>query len=122
MSALAASALVLAGRYRLIAEIGRGGMADVYLAVNRTGMGGFQKLVVIKVLRSNLAQEEDFLKMFLDEARLAAKLNHPNVVQTNEVGEDHGRYFIAMEYLEGQTLNRVVRHIDSPLRLPRALR
>jgi ABC-type branched-subunit amino acid transport system substrate-binding protein len=122
MSALAANALVLAGRYRLIAEIGRGGMADVYLAVNRTGMGGFQKLVVIKVLRSNLAQEEDFLKMFLDEARLAAKLNHPNVVQTNEVGEDHGRYFIAMEYLEGQTLNRVVRHIDSPLRFPRSLR
>ncbi len=122
MSAPEPNALVLAGRYRLIAEIGRGGMADVYLAVNRTGMGGFQKLLVAKVLRSNLAQEEEFLKMFLDEARLAAKLNHPNVVQTNEVGEDQGRYFIAMEYLEGQTLNRVVRHPEAAWRFPLPLR
>jgi serine/threonine protein kinase/ABC-type branched-subunit amino acid transport system substrate-binding protein len=113
---------VLAGKYRIIAEIGRGGMADVYLAVNRAGVGGFQKLVVVKLLRSNLAQEEQFLSMFLDEARLAARLNHPNVVQTNDVGEDQGRYFLTMEHLEGQTLNRILKHHEAAKRFPRALR
>ena len=87
-------------KYRLIAEIGRGGMADVYLAVVQ-GPAGFNKLVVVKQIRAQLADDPDFLAMFLDEGRLAARLNHPNVVQTNEVGEDGRRYFIAMEYLEG---------------------
>jgi len=63
---------------------------------------------VVKCLRPDLAEEEDFLAMFLDEARLAARLHHPSVVQTNEVGEARGNYFIAMEYLDGQPLNRVV--------------
>src|SRR5215470_12868145 len=93
-------------KYRLIAEIGRGGMADVFLAVVQ-GPAGFNKLVVIKKTRPELAQDPEFLSMFLDEARLAARLNHPNVVQTHEVGQDGERYFIAMEYLDGQALNRV---------------
>jgi serine/threonine-protein kinase len=93
-------------KYRLIAEIGRGGMADVYLAVVQ-GPAGFNKLVVIKKTRPELAQDPEFLAMFLDEARLAARLNHPNVVQTTEVGQDGDRYFIAMEYLDGQPLNRI---------------
>ena len=93
-------------KYRLIAEIGRGGMADVYLAVVQ-GPAGFNKLVVIKKTRPELAQDPEFLAMFLDEARLAARLNHPNVVQTTEVGQDGERYFIAMEYLDGQPLNRI---------------
>jgi serine/threonine-protein kinase len=93
-------------KYRLIAEIGRGGMADVYLAVVQ-GPAGFNKLVVIKKTRPELAQDPEFLAMFLDEARLAARLNHPNVVQTHEVGQDGERYFIAMEYLDGQPLNRI---------------
>jgi serine/threonine-protein kinase len=94
------------GRYQLIATLGHGGMADVYLAVAR-GPVGFNKLLVIKHLRPHLAEEPEFLTMFLDEARLAARLSHPNVVQTNEVGEVGGHYFIAMEYLEGQPLNRI---------------
>jgi serine/threonine-protein kinase len=93
-------------KYRLIAEIGRGGMADVFLAVVQ-GPAGFNKLVVIKKTRSEMAHDPDFLAMFLDEARLAARLNHPNVVQTHEVGQDGDRYFIAMEYLDGQPLNRI---------------
>jgi serine/threonine-protein kinase len=93
-------------KYRLIAEIGRGGMADVFLAVVQ-GPAGFNKLVVIKKTRPELAQDPEFLAMFLDEARLAARLNHPNVVQTTEVGQDGERYFIAMEYLDGQPLNRI---------------
>jgi phosphate transport system substrate-binding protein len=94
------------GRYELIASLGQGGMADVFLAVSR-GPGGFNKLVVIKRLRSTIAEDPVFRLMFLDEARLAARLNHPNVVQTNEVGEYDGFYFLAMEYLEGQPLRRV---------------
>jgi serine/threonine-protein kinase len=83
-------------------------MADVFLAVSRGPMG-FNKLVVIKRLRSALAEETAFRNMFLDEARLAARLNHPNIVHTYEVGEQHGNYFIAMEYLEGQSLNKVMK-------------
>lgn len=93
-------------KYRLIAAIGRGGMADVFLAVAQ-GPAGFNKLVVLKKARPELAQDPEFLAMFLDEARLSARLNHPNVVQTLEVGHDGERYFIAMEYLDGQPLHRI---------------
>ena len=81
-------------------------MADVYLAV-AVGPAGFNKLLVIKRLRDNFTDEPELRAMFLDEARLAARLNHRNVVQTNEVGVADERYFIAMEYLDGQPLNRV---------------
>jgi len=84
-------------------------MSEVYLTLTQSGLGGFQKLVVVKLLRSDLAEDADFRRMFLEEARLTARLNHPNVVQTNDVGEDLGRYYIAMEYLEGQTFERVRR-------------
>src|SRR5882762_10299700 len=90
------------GRYRLLAELGHGGMADVYLATIN-GPGGFQKLSVIKVAR--LSDDPGFIQMFLDEARLAARLSHPNVVQTFEVGEEDGRQFMVMEYLDGPSLH-----------------
>ncbi len=110
-------------RYRVIAQLGRGGMADVYLAAAR-GPGGFSKLLVMKVLSAQLARDEDFLTMFRDEARLAARLNHPNIVQTYEVGESDGRHFIAMEYLEGQPLSRVAETCQKALNLsiPMAMR
>ncbi|WP_437634493.1 serine/threonine-protein kinase [Sorangium sp. So ce854] len=95
------------GKYRFIASLGRGGMADVHLAV-AVGPAGFSKLQVIKRLRPNIADEPEFRDMLLDEARLAARLNHRNVVQTNEVGLADGEYFIAMEYLDGQPLSRVI--------------
>ncbi len=91
------------GKYRLISELGRGGMASVYLAVAR-GIGGVNKLVVLKAVLPELASEPSSLAMFMDEARLAAQLNHPNVVQTYEVGTEGDRHVIVMEYLEGQTL------------------
>jgi ABC-type branched-subunit amino acid transport system substrate-binding protein/tRNA A-37 threonylcarbamoyl transferase component Bud32 len=84
-------------------------MSEVYLTLVQGGLGGFQKLVAVKLLRRDLAEDEGFRRMFLEEARLTARLNHPNVVQTNDVGEDQGRYYIAMEYLEGQTFERVRR-------------
>ena len=80
-------------------------MAQVFLAVVR-GLGGFNKLVVIKRLESD---DPSFRRMFLDEARVAALLSHPNVVHTYEVSEHGGSYFIAMEYLDGQPLNKIVR-------------
>jgi eukaryotic-like serine/threonine-protein kinase len=96
------------GKYRLIAELGHGGMADVFLAVQAGPAGsGFRKLTVIKRLRQNLAEEPEFIAMLVDEARIAARLNHPNVVQTNEVGQVAAHYFIAMEYLDGQPLHRI---------------
>lgn len=96
------------GKYRLIAELGHGGMADVFLAVQAGPAGsGFSKLTVIKRLRANLAEDPEFVEMLVDEARIAARLNHPNVVQTNEVGEVGNQYFIAMEYLDGQPFHRI---------------
>jgi serine/threonine-protein kinase len=97
----------LAGKYQPFATLGEGGMAQVFLAVARGPMG-FNKLVVLKRMRSQLAQDAGLVTMFLDEARLAARLGHPNVVHTYEVGEQAGLFFIAMEYLEGQPLNRVL--------------
>jgi serine/threonine-protein kinase len=96
------------GRYRLIAELGRGGMANVYLALTE-GMGGtFSKLVVLKTLREFLTSDPEFVTMFLDEARIAARMNHPNVVQTLEAGHDTAEIYLAMEYLDGQSLSRVL--------------
>src|SRR6266542_3538285 len=95
------------GKYRVLVELGQGGTAIVYLAVAR-GPSGFNKLVVLKALKKNLASDPEFRNMFLNEARLAARLNHPNIVQTNEVFEEDGRPIIVMEYLEGATLSRIV--------------
>jgi len=99
------------GKYRILSELGRGGMANVYLAVAR-GPGGVSKLVVLKALLPELASEPGALAMFLDEARLAAQLNHANVVQTYEVGTEGERQVIVMEYLEGQSLAQVVKRAE----------
>ncbi|WP_394838349.1 protein kinase [Pendulispora rubella] len=109
---------VAAGKYRPILELGRGGMAVVYLAVVR-GPAGFNKLQVIKQLRPELAGEPDQVAMFLNEARVSARINHPNVVQINEIGREGDAYFMAMEYVDGQTLERIFRAAkgDIPLRL-----
>ncbi len=95
------------GKYRRLFELGQGGTANVSLAVAR-GPEGFRKLFVIKQLRSLYAQDHDFREMFMTEARLSARLNHPNVVQVYEVFEQGGTPTIAMEYIEGQTLDAVL--------------
>ena len=118
----AAPKLSTLGKYSLIASLGQGGMAKVYLAL-MAGPAGFNKLLVVKALREDmLSQSEEFVHMFLDEARLAARLNHPNIVQTYEVGESDGRYFIAMEYLEGQALRTVQRRMTTGMPLDEELR
>ena len=95
------------GRYRLVAELARGGMGVVYLALMR-GPGAFSKLLVLKELKPNLLEDQAVVEMFMQEARLAACLSHPNVVQTVEAGSDGERHYIAMEYLDGQSLYRVL--------------
>src|SRR5688572_12118097 len=99
---------IMGGKYRIFAELGSGGQADVFLAT-ASGPLGFNKLVVLKLLRPGIAEQPELLQMFLDEARLGARLSHPNIVHTYEVGEDHGSYFIAMEYLDGQPLSELRR-------------
>jgi serine/threonine-protein kinase len=96
------------GKYRIVSELGRGGAATVYLAFAR-GQSRVNKLVVLKALLPESAADAEAQSRFLDEARVAAQLNHANVVQTYEVGVEGDRNVIVMEYLEGHTLNQVVR-------------
>ncbi|HET7504129.1 MAG TPA: bifunctional serine/threonine-protein kinase/ABC transporter substrate-binding protein [Kofleriaceae bacterium] len=96
------------GRYRLFAKLGSGGQADVFLAIAR-GTLGVDKLVVIKRARPGLAGDGEQLGAFLDEARLALRLNHPNLVHTYEVGEAMGAHFISMEHVEGLSLKELFR-------------
>ncbi len=83
-------------------------MGVVYLAVAQ-GPARFSKLHVVKELKPELVEDQTFLEMFLEEARLAARLNHPNIVQTYEIGSDGNRHYIVMDYLDGVTLDRVLR-------------
>src|ERR1041384_6678112 len=94
-------------RYELIGEIASGGMATVYLA-RLTGVGGFQRFVAMKRLHPHLSHEKEFVEMFLDEARLAAGIHHPNVVPILEVGASDRGYYLVMEYIEGDTLARLL--------------
>ena len=96
------------GRYELITRIGQGGMAEVQLALQR-GPAGFEKLVVVKLVHAELATQKAFVDMLLDEARVAALVKHPNVVDIYDLGEAEGKYFIAMGYLEGEPLLSVLR-------------
>jgi len=96
------------GRYQLLAKLATGGMAEIYLA-RQTGIKGFERLVAVKKLFPHLAVEEKFLEMFFDEARIAATLNHPNIVQIYDLGQEEESYFIAMEYLEGESLGYMLR-------------
>ncbi len=105
-------------RYELMGEIASGGMATVYLA-RLTGMGGFQRFVAMKRLHPHLASEKEFVEMFLDEARIAARIHHPNVVPILEVGASQVGYYLVMEYIEGDTLARLLaRAASTGKRLP----
>lgn len=107
-------------KYRPIARIGRGGMAEVLLAV-LPGPGKVRKLLVLKRPLSFLTNDAHFNAMFLTEARIASRLNHPNVISTFEVGQSPEGPFIVMEYLEGQPLSNVFRRLGT-LRMPLSYR
>ena len=92
-------------RYEIIRSIGEGGMANVYLAFDTI----LNRNVAVKILRGDLANDEKFVRRFQREAIAASSLNHPNIVEMYDVGEDNGKYFIVMEYLEGQTLKNLIK-------------
>jgi eukaryotic-like serine/threonine-protein kinase len=96
------------GRYLLGEKLASGGMGEVFVAVQR-GMEGFEKPLAIKLLLPHLIEEQQVVKMFLDEARLCARMNHPNIVQILDLGREEGRYFLAMELVHGVSLIRLVR-------------
>ena len=95
------------GKYVLLDRLAIGGMAEIFLA-RQTGLEGFEKTVVLKRIRPHLAEKKTFVKMFLNEAKLAAQLNHHNIVQILDLGRAQGSYFIAMEYLHGRDMRRVL--------------
>jgi serine/threonine protein kinase len=99
------------GRYRVVDEIGVGGMASVHLA-RMDGPGGFQKWVAIKRIHPHLVEDDQFVDMFLDEARIAAGINHANVAQVFDLGKDDNTYWIAMEYLHGEPLREIMRRVE----------
>ncbi|HUU00260.1 MAG TPA: serine/threonine-protein kinase [Myxococcota bacterium] len=96
------------GRYELLKSLAVGGMAEVFLA-RQTSVQGFEKVLVIKKILPHLASQERFVQMFLDEARLAARFNHPNIVQIFDLGQDQDVFFIAMEYIHGEDIKSLVR-------------
>jgi serine/threonine protein kinase len=105
------------GKYQLLRKLATGGMAEVFLA-KTDGPMGFEKLLVIKRILPHLAEDPQFVAMFLGEAKLAAQLNHPNLVQIFDFGEAEGSYFIAMEYIDGPNLRLLVtqsREVQAPI-------
>ncbi len=95
-------------RLRVVRKLGRGGMADVYLC-RLTGVGGFDKPLVAKVVRPEHAEDADFSRMFLEEARLSARLQHPNLIHVYGIEETGGRLVLMMEYVEGPSLKGLMR-------------
>ena len=108
------------GRYEILTQLASGGMASVYIA-RAQGVAGFERLVAIKVLHPHLAYEQEFISMFLDEARLAARIRHMNVVPTLDISDSPGDgYFLVMEYIEGNHLGALLgRAAKNGERLPR---
>jgi serine/threonine protein kinase len=99
-------------RYRVVRPLSQGGMAEILLALHR-GIGGFEKLIALKKIRKELLKRRHIaVELFLNEAKIAANLNHPNIVQVFEVGEHGGELFIAMEYVHGVDLRELLRQGD----------
>ena len=111
------------GKYLILDKIATGGMAEMYLA-KMTSVEGFEKLVAIKKILPNLTQDKNLVKMFIDEAKLAAMLFHQNIVHIYDLGSIEGAYFIAMEYIHGKdlrVLGRKAKERNLPLPLEYAL-
>jgi eukaryotic-like serine/threonine-protein kinase len=95
------------GKYTLQNRIAVGGMAEIFLA-RQEGLEGFEKTICIKRIRPHLSSQPNFVRMFLNEAKLAAQLNHPNIVQIYDLGRINESYFIAMEYISGRDMSRII--------------
>lgn len=98
------------GRYTLLENIGKGGMAEIFRAV-ASGVQGFQRVFVLKRILQEKCASREFIDMFVSEARISALLNHPNIVQIYDFGQINGSYFLTMEYLRGKDLLSVMRQL-----------
>jgi serine/threonine-protein kinase len=98
------------GKYTLIRKLATGGMAELFLAIQKS-VAGFEKLLVIKRILPAMNQDKAFIDMLLHEARIAATLSHPNIVQIFDVGQVDGTYYIAMEHVHGEDLRSIVRQM-----------
>ena len=98
------------GAYTLEARLGHGGMAEVFRA-NREGVAGFARTCVVKRILGHHNEDPSFVDMFINEAKIASKLMHPNIVQVYELGQVDGEFFIAMEYVKGRDLLRMLREL-----------
>jgi serine/threonine protein kinase len=96
------------GRYQLIKRLAIGGMAEIFLA-RVVGLEGFEKRVVLKSILAQHATDEEWVQMFLEEARLAATLQHPNIAQVFDVGRDRNVHFFTMEYVRGADVRRIMK-------------
>ncbi|HEU5173853.1 MAG TPA: serine/threonine-protein kinase [Gemmatimonadaceae bacterium] len=113
--------LEYAGAFRLVRKVATGGMATVYEA-EQLGPAGFAKRIALKVIHPEFARRPEFLRLFIDEARLSANLLHGNIVQVYQLGEIGGDYFIAMEYIQGPTLRALIdRHRELGEPIPHTL-
>lgn len=110
------------GEYHLLDKIATGGMAEVWRA-RAYGMAGFEKILVIKKVLPHLARDKEFIRLFIDEARIAVQLHHVNIVQVFDLGEVEGTYYMAMEYVSGMDLARLISRgkARGPLPLPLVL-
>ena len=95
------------GRYEILERIAVGGMAEAFRA-RAHGPGGYQRELVIKRILPHLAEDPDFVRAFIDEAKILGMLNHPNVVGVYDFGEDQGRHYLALEFLDGPSLAVIV--------------
>lgn len=117
MAAQASQPLTSFGSYRILRRLARGGMAEVYLAV-KGGPGGVEKVVVLKRILPELSEVDEFVQVFLDEARIAARLDHPNIAHIYDLGETQAQYYLAMEYLPGDDLASVIQQCQRAQKLP----
>jgi eukaryotic-like serine/threonine-protein kinase len=97
------------GRYELLIRLGRGGMASVWVARERAPVSGKQRLVAVKAMLPELARHSDFRAMFLEEGQIVRSIDHPHVVKVHEVSEDHGLLYLAMEWVEGDSLRTIIK-------------
>jgi serine/threonine protein kinase len=101
------------GRYELLKRIAVGGMAELFLARTSEQQFGYEKIVALKRILASHAEDDQFIAMFLDEARLAATLHHPNIVQVHDVGEENGALFFTMEYVFGQDARKIAKAVQN---------
>ncbi|HXK20757.1 MAG TPA: serine/threonine-protein kinase, partial [Polyangiaceae bacterium] len=106
------------GRYELLIRLGRGGMASVWVARERAPVSGKQRLVAVKAMLPELARDSAFRAMFLEEGQIVRSIDHPNVVKVHEVSEDRGVLYMAMEWVEGDSLRTIIKEASRRRAIP----